>query len=288
LPFYHQNNGLKQGQTVQKLLTIIIIHCGDLHFKKIGILFEIMKRSLQNNSKLLYLLEGHPNFIKSIKEAREYLGIPSYGFLDEEEVGSWYEESVAMTDNYFQSKSYANHIKVLQEKEKSKELTMKMKNESIKLLLSLKLRVNELNDFCNYIVQTFNLPTNLKEPIRNYIFYNKFGMIPVNNFTVTPPTKDDRRISINIYSDLTKRESKDLINFLKLFKTKLPKIRKIDDSLIEDLSFENWKSTRGGYTSEDWITAKDMAEEYLKSNKKTQRVYDAERKIAKNRKKFFG
>lgn len=238
-----------------------------------------------NNYRLLSLLVKYDKFQSFIKEVRSFLKIPDDGFANNKDIEKWTRLCDKEATEYFNSPVFKSHYNNIFKKVKLGEIDSEMGNKQLNLLGSKTSR-NYLISSLKYVVGKFKLPSHFILPLKYYVLCNKLIFIPLENFSHVNDFKDEGVVKIEVYSKLTKKEGKDLLRMIKELTEDFPKISKISNTTMNQLSFEDWHKNRDTYTEK--ITAKDLALEAFESENDRQKVYDAKRELDRKRKRLFG
>lgn len=202
-------------------------------------------------------------------------------------------------DEEMSSKEFNNHLKQIYEKTQSKEISRAIAKKQLELIHN-KLSWNRLTYAVDYIINTFNLPFNFNENVRQYIIFNEISA-PFNNFSITiegslitkaKSISNLPYLPIRIYAKLTNKELREIKERTEsILAKRLPRydgIKNID----QQIELDNWNRHKDRLDEVEKkrykITAKEISKNVLKSQKKVQKVYDSTRSLQKLRKKRFG
>ncbi|GEM_PF-1870558 len=243
--------------------------------------------SYRRNLDNMKLLVSDPEFQEIIKETRKKLDVPRDSFgvdASEETMKNWHElldkkssEAAALLEG--------QRIKI-DEKVKSGEIAPRMANEQARLLY-LKLPCNYLAHVPRFIIEKFNLPLHYEYYINRYIIFGAIDA-PRLNFEFALMDSEEmsktikfgyRSLPINIYTQLTDDELKQLKRVIKREGKKLPKYQPLKN-IDRNLKIEEWYENKN-VEKIDWASYKsykiknsEIAENLLGNRQKGKQIQD--------------
>lgn len=239
----------------------------------------------KRNRKHFELLTTHLPFKNLIKEIREDFGIPVNGFTSEKEVEKWQEGQAKKDDEIIKSKKFKEKEEEIRNNFKLSKIDKNAANEHMSLFCR-KLPINKFTNACNGIMRNFKLPVSFDMAVRIYILYGKLLWIPLLNYGFRIE-KD--KLSIDIYSKLTKEEIDDLLKVIRIFNKNLIHITKVSKKTEAQLKVEESILLTSYYQEGDKkITKKEITKDYFGKKGKPQQVYDSRRLLEKKRGRRFG
>ncbi len=244
-----------------------------------------IKNNTRNQNYLSLLIEHEP-FKNFIKDLRASLSIPANGFKSEKEFKEWRTKNELFTEEYYSSEKYKRMSRAIRENLKDGKIDKTMANKHMGVLVS-DLPINKLRNACFYIMDNFKIPFTFESVLSRYIQFNEIKFIPSQNFSYLYPfSQNNKCVTIEVYSKLTKKEGAELLKLINDLTKNLPQVRNVSDELISQISIIDWKKKKHEY--DERITAREVAEDHFGSNKKAQQVYDTKRSIKNRAEKLFG
>ena len=250
--------------------------------------------SYKRNLGHMKLLISQQEFQTIVAGTRARLNIPPGGHLSDAASQKWTYWMDAESDRVMNARDFIQQEMRIKEKARSHEIGVRMAQKQMNLHYD-KSSWNHLWNRINFIVEQFGLPLHFNEYIRAYIVR---GIIdaPQHNYKggfyrAGAKPSEERYIPVEVYTQLTWAELKELKNWLDdAGKKKLPRYKTLR-AVDRNLDFEQWLSQQKHediITGKSYrITASETAKEFLGSTKKGAIVRGAMRDLKKLRGKRF-
>ncbi|MFZ2187788.1 MAG: hypothetical protein WAV46_04155 [Candidatus Moraniibacteriota bacterium] len=242
----------------------------------------------QKNRDHVNLLISDQKFQEEIRKIRVKLGIPSEGFTKNAEIEAWTYKAADEADEIFDSEDFCENLLKIDKDFQDQKITSREK-DNLRYEAHLVLPTNYEAHAIREIIKNFNLPENYEFMLRTYLVNNSTNFLP-NNFSISY-SKDQRSVSVNIYTRLTDEDLREIKEFVNTYHgDKLPYIQSLNN-LSEKLSIE--ELDRKAYevdavTYKPYrLTNKDIAERVLGDPSRGNEVYEAKRGLERLRKSRF-
>jgi len=245
------------------------------------------------NLSNMKLLISDPLFQKEIKIIRKHLNIDPDKVSNDKEFRKWYKKFTEKNFRIYESKEFFEKEKKIKKQLKGLKIRHSTFNKRINLLYE-ELPLSYLSQRIEFLIEKFNIPLNYKDYLEKYITRGIISA-PYRNYVIAPHSLFKKpygkpHTSINIYSQLTNQEIKDLKKDLEWANRKLPKykpLKNIDQNLeIEDY-YKN-KEKKDTFTQTTYkMDNKEIALNLLGDPDRNKDIYDKVRILEKTRKKRF-
>jgi len=245
------------------------------------------------NLSNMKLLISDPLVKKEIGIIKKHLKIDPNKLSNDKEFGKWYKKFTEKNFKIYESKEFIK--KEIKLKRQLKELKIRRStfNKQINLLYE-ELPLSYLSQRIEFLIEKFDIPFNYKNYLEKYITRGIISA-PYRNYGITPHSLFKKPhgkpyTSINIYSQLTNQEIKDLKEDLEWAARKLPKYR-ILKNIDQNLKIEDWYKDKEKYDPVAQTTYKtdnkEIAENLLGDPNRNKDIHDRVRNLEKTRKKRF-
>jgi hypothetical protein len=249
-------------------------------------------KTYERNLANLKLLAAYPPFHEEVLRMRKILNIKPEG-ISGDELEKWQDSILRKSDEFMETKEFLSMQRQVKKQREQKKVSPRMAKRQLELIDSL-VPINKLHSFADILIERFRLPESYHGSLVTYILTGKITAL-FNNFAGAPMTWDEyrknRSVTIKIYTQLAPDEIKALRNFIDwLSKGKLPQYRPLKDIDLQ-LQIKNAYDDRKPHNSthdNERILLADLAEEYLGSRKKANRISAIVRDIKRTQMRRFG
>src|SRR3989338_1381496 len=235
----------------------------------------------RNNLDTMKLLISNKEFQQNIEGIRNRLRIPVEGF-DRKAIENWWEALYAESDQVMDSKGYVQQEKLINQgviRGQDPSLTRQQMRA-----LRRQVPLFYWHACIPWLIRKYGLPEHFREYLKKYLLHNELDA-PKRNFShgwyPYPDTpRGQKYLAIHIYARLTKKEIRELRDYVQRKASDLPRYRPLKN-IARDIKIEDMLAhrERESHDKSYEITAEEIAETVLGSRKKVKDVYESGRRI---------